>query len=65
MFNPNVNLPNVNGFLFDIDGTLANTDPIHFNVFQELLLKEPSVNHGKPIDHEFFRFHYFYRSYQY
>ena len=45
----------VKGFLFDIDGTLANTDPTHFEVFQELLLKEPSINGGKPIDEAFFR----------
>ena len=34
----------VQGFLFDIDGTLADTDPLQF-----------SVNSGFPIDHVFFR----------
>lgn len=45
----------IEGFLFDIDGTLANTDPTHFKVFQELLLEHPSINDGKPIDEDFFR----------
>ncbi len=43
------------GLLFDIDGTLVDSDPTHFLVFQELLLREPSVNGGLPIDHAFFR----------
>jgi beta-phosphoglucomutase-like phosphatase (HAD superfamily) len=43
------------GFLFDIDGTLANTDPSHFAVFKELLLAEPSINGGQEIDEQFFR----------
>jgi HAD superfamily hydrolase (TIGR01509 family) len=52
--------------LFDIDGTLVNSDPIHFAVFQELLLKEEdfelskfiksnSNNTDGPIDEAFFR----------
>lgn len=41
--------------LFDIDGTLVKSDPIHFSVFQELLLKEKGFNDNKPIDEEFFR----------
>jgi len=45
------------GFMFDIDGTLANTDPAHFAVFKELLLTEPSINGGKEIDEDFFRVH--------
>lgn len=43
------------GFLFDIDGTLVNSDPLHFAVFQELLLKEDGFNDDIPIDEEFFR----------
>lgn len=38
--------------MFDIDGTLANTDPVHFAVFQELLLAE-GVNGGVVIDEAF------------
>jgi beta-phosphoglucomutase-like phosphatase (HAD superfamily) len=50
--------------LFDIDGTLVNSDPIHFAVFQELLLKEEDFELSKfsndnntdgPIDEAFFR----------
>ncbi|MGD1951437.1 MAG: HAD family hydrolase [Leptolyngbyaceae cyanobacterium] len=35
--------------LFDLDGTLANTDPIHFQLWQELL-----VPYGMTIDQEFY-----------
>ncbi|HEY9296763.1 MAG TPA: HAD hydrolase-like protein, partial [Phormidium sp.] len=31
--------------LFDLDGTLVNTDPLHFQAWQEMLLK-----HGLEID---------------
>eukprot|EP00591_Stephanopyxis_turris_P000971 CAMPEP_0195520344 /NCGR_PEP_ID=MMETSP0794_2-20130614/16674_1 /TAXON_ID=515487 /ORGANISM="Stephanopyxis turris, Strain CCMP 815" /LENGTH=239 /DNA_ID=CAMNT_0040649679 /DNA_START=119 /DNA_END=838 /DNA_ORIENTATION=- len=44
----------LSGFLFDIDGTLVNSDPIHQAVFRELLLEE-GFNDKKPIDEEFFR----------
>ncbi|MEM9264465.1 MAG: HAD family phosphatase [Cyanobacteria bacterium P01_F01_bin.13] len=35
--------------LFDLDGTLANTDPIHFQVWQALL-----ALHGMTVDQEFY-----------
>ena len=38
--------------LFDLDGTLANTDPIHFQIWQELL-----VPYGMTIDQEFYDRH--------
>ena len=44
----------VRGILFDVDGTLCDSDPVHFEVFQELLMKE-GINGGKPIDEHFFR----------
>ena len=43
--------------LFDIDGTLVHSDPIHFAVFQELLLQEEGFNDNRPIDQAFFRQH--------
>eukprot|EP00584_Thalassiosira_punctigera_P007965 CAMPEP_0172540066 /NCGR_PEP_ID=MMETSP1067-20121228/11141_1 /TAXON_ID=265564 ORGANISM="Thalassiosira punctigera, Strain Tpunct2005C2" /NCGR_SAMPLE_ID=MMETSP1067 /ASSEMBLY_ACC=CAM_ASM_000444 /LENGTH=248 /DNA_ID=CAMNT_0013325849 /DNA_START=20 /DNA_END=766 /DNA_ORIENTATION=+ len=43
------------GILFDIDGTLVDSDPIHQAVFRELLLKEDGFNNNQPIDEEFFR----------
>jgi len=46
--------PRFRGILFDIDGTLVNTDPIHFAVFRDLLLQDQSFNGGEPIDHAFF-----------
>ena len=45
---------NIKGVLFDIDGTLFDSDPVHFEVFQELLAKE-GINDGEPINEEFFR----------
>lgn len=50
---------NPKAFLFDIDGTLCDSDPVHFECFQELILKVPSVRNPsrKPIDHDFFRKH--------
>lgn len=50
---------NPKAFLFDIDGTLCDSDPVHFECFQELIMKFPSVRNPtrKPIDHDFFRKH--------
>jgi len=45
----------LSGILFDIDGTLVNSDPVHFTVFKELLLQEAGFNDNKPIDETFFR----------
>jgi len=45
------------GILFDIDGTLVNSDPLHFKVFQDLLLQQDGFNDNKPIDELFFRSH--------
>ncbi|KAJ0769570.1 putative sugar-terminal-phosphatase [Helianthus annuus] len=39
--------------LFDIDGTLCDSDPIHFVVLRELL-QETGFNGGIPIDEDFF-----------
>ncbi|KAA3460317.1 haloacid dehalogenase-like hydrolase domain-containing protein Sgpp isoform X1 [Gossypium australe] len=39
--------------LFDVDGTLCDSDPIHHQAFQEMLL-EIGFNNGVPIDEEFF-----------
>lgn len=39
--------------LFDLDGTLANTDPIHFQTWKDLL-----VEYGLDIDTEFYRSHF-------
>jgi len=51
----------VKAILFDIDGTLVNTDSIHLAVFQELLLQEEDfqleqdMEKKNPIDEDFFR----------
>ncbi|KAJ0970762.1 hypothetical protein J5N97_018721 [Dioscorea zingiberensis] len=39
--------------LFDVDGTLCDTDPIHYYAFREMLL-EIGYNNGVPVDEEFF-----------
>lgn len=39
--------------LFDIDGTLCDTDPIHLNAFR-VMLQEIGYNDGVPVDEEFF-----------
>lgn len=51
------------GILFDIDGTLADSDPLHLEVFQERLVAEGFVGgpqyqgRTNPIDDEFFTNH--------
>ncbi len=42
----------VKAVLFDLDGTLANTDPIHFQIWQTLL-----APHGMTVDQEFYDRH--------
>ncbi|XP_020260898.1 haloacid dehalogenase-like hydrolase domain-containing protein Sgpp [Asparagus officinalis] len=39
--------------LFDIDGTLCDSDPFHYEAFREMLL-EMGYNNGVPITEEFF-----------
>ena len=47
--------------LFDIDGTLTDSDPLHFEVFKalfsELGLPELGINRGDDIDMHFFHKH--------
>uniref|UniRef100_A0A0E0ES23 Haloacid dehalogenase-like hydrolase domain-containing protein Sgpp n=1 Tax=Oryza meridionalis TaxID=40149 RepID=A0A0E0ES23_9ORYZ len=43
----------IEAVLFDIDGTLCDSDPLHHVAFQEMLL-EIGYNNGVPIDEEFF-----------
>ncbi|XP_003557253.1 haloacid dehalogenase-like hydrolase domain-containing protein Sgpp [Brachypodium distachyon] len=43
----------VEAVLFDIDGTLCDSDPLHHVAFQEMLLAI-GYNNGVPIDEEFF-----------
>ncbi|XP_076913558.1 haloacid dehalogenase-like hydrolase domain-containing protein Sgpp [Bidens hawaiensis] len=39
--------------LFDIDGTLCDSDPLHYHAFRDML-QEIGFNNGSPIDEEFF-----------
>lgn len=43
----------VEAVLFDVDGTLCDSDPLHYYAFREMLL-EIGFNAGVPIDEEFF-----------
>lgn len=51
---PLPDLLSVRAVLFDIDGTLTDSDPLHFLAFQEILI-EKGFNGGAPIDEAFFR----------
>ncbi|KAI8463822.1 MAG: HAD-like domain-containing protein [Monoraphidium minutum] len=51
---PLPDLTSVRGMLFDIDGTLTNSDPLHFLAFQEILV-EVGFDGGRPISEDFFR----------
>ncbi|KAJ4459085.1 putative HAD family phosphatase [Paratrimastix pyriformis] len=42
------------GLLFDLDGTLALTDHLHFEIFRDLLVKEGFAG-GQPITKEFYQ----------
>ncbi|EPS67768.1 hypothetical protein M569_07008 [Genlisea aurea] len=39
--------------LFDVDGTLCDTDPLHYHAFREML-QEIGYNGGVPVDEEWF-----------
>ncbi|KAA3469187.1 haloacid dehalogenase-like hydrolase domain-containing protein Sgpp [Gossypium australe] len=39
--------------LFDVDGTLCDSDPLHYQVFREML-PQIGFNNGVPIDEEYF-----------
>lgn len=43
----------VEAVLFDVDGTLCDSDPLHHHAFREML-QEIGFNGGVPIDEEFF-----------
>ena len=51
---PAIDFSAIKGLLFDIDGTLCNSDPLHFKAFQEILT-EAGFDGGKPITEAFFR----------
>jgi len=48
-----VKLAPVEAILFDVDGTLCDSDPLHHYAFREML-QEIGFNNGVPIDEEFF-----------
>ena len=52
-------LKSLRGVLFDIDGTLCDSDPLHYQAFQEILLEKGFQGYrgGEPISREFFDEH--------
>eukprot|EP00951_Prasinocladus_malaysianus_P041858 scaffold499485_cov32-Prasinocladus_malaysianus.AAC.1 len=51
-------LSSIKGVLFDIDGTLCNSDPLHLEVFRDMFAEIGFTgNGGKPIDEVFFQTH--------
>ncbi|KAG6596912.1 haloacid dehalogenase-like hydrolase domain-containing protein Sgpp [Cucurbita moschata] len=50
---PLAELAPVQAVLFDVDGTLCDSDPLHYYAFREML-QEIGFNGGVPIDEEFF-----------
>ncbi|KAL7111284.1 hypothetical protein ACP275_05G078900 [Erythranthe tilingii] len=50
---PLLKLAPLEAVLFDIDGTLCDTDPLHYDAFREML-QEIGFNGGVSIDEEFF-----------
>ena len=49
-------LGSIRGVLFDIDGTLCDSDPLHYQAFRDSLA-ERGFNGGAPITREFFDEH--------
>jgi HAD superfamily hydrolase (TIGR01509 family) len=49
-----ISFKSIKGILFDIDGTLSDSDPLHFKTFQDMLM-EAGFDNGRPIDEQFFR----------
>ena len=49
-------LTNIHGILFDIDGTLCDSDPLHYEAFKETLIRA-GYDNGRPITEAFFKSH--------
>lgn len=47
---PSLQPMSLRAILFDLDGTLVNTDPVHFKIWHQMLLEAM----GRSIDHAFF-----------
>lgn len=56
---PFPDLSTIKAVLFDVDGTLTNSDPLHFDAFHDILLDYgyKGFKDGAPIDREFFDEH--------
>jgi HAD superfamily hydrolase (TIGR01509 family) len=52
MAHPYQKFPMLSALLFDLDGTLANTDPLHLTIWQDLM-----TPHGYQIDLQFYQHH--------
>ncbi|KAK9901350.1 hypothetical protein WJX75_007755 [Coccomyxa subellipsoidea] len=56
---PMPDLSTIKAVLFDVDGTLTNSDPLHFKAFQDILQEYnyKGYKDGEPISREFFDEH--------
>lgn len=47
--------PHIKGICFDMDGTLTNSDDLHFETYRDTLLKfAPEYNDGRPLERAFY-----------
>jgi HAD superfamily hydrolase (TIGR01509 family) len=47
--------PRIKGFCFDMDGTLTNSDDLHFETYRDTLLKmAPEYNNGQPLERAYY-----------
>lgn len=47
--------PKIKGICFDMDGTLTNSDDLHFETYRDTLLKmAPEYNNGQPLERAFY-----------
>uniref|UniRef100_A0A7S1ESQ3 Riboflavin kinase n=1 Tax=Timspurckia oligopyrenoides TaxID=708627 RepID=A0A7S1ESQ3_9RHOD len=47
----------IKGLLLDVDGTLCDTDDLHFEVYREMLTELDFLEDGQPISRDFFNKH--------
>ncbi len=51
-------MPSIRGILFDMDGTLTNSDDLHYETYRDTLLRlAPEYNDGQPLDRAFYDKH--------
>eukprot|EP01041_Mallomonas_annulata_P007844 gene7844-16052_t len=55
IFSPHLFPASIKGILFDMDGTLTDSDSLHYESFRQVLLElTPNFNAGQPISRDFY-----------